>query len=69
MTENTSWSAAAPLPGIYPGCQFLDEAGLIVVQAVFPNLDQVCYTQGRGQEFLFLSQADFLKRFAPLQFH
>jgi hypothetical protein len=70
MTDtHASWSPVAPLPDIYPGRQFLDETGLVIIQAVFPNLNQVCFTQGRGQEFLFLSQEEFVRRFGSLHIH
>lgn len=70
MTDtHASWSPVAPLPDIYPGRQFLDEAGLVVIQAVFPNLNRVCYTQGRDGAMHSLSQEEFLRQFGPLHIH
>lgn len=69
MNTNVTQWPVAPLPDIYPGRQFLDETGLVIIQAVFPNLNQVCYTQGRDGVIHFLSQEEFLRQFGPLHIH
>ena len=69
MNTNVTQWPVAPLPDIYPGRQLLDEAGLVIIQAVFPNLNQVCFTQGRDGAMHSLSQEEFLRQFGPLHIH